>query len=238
MSDMYTILINDDHSFLHTVRKRIMCRSNMIDNIRFLVNPTYGDLDMTKVNAVLEYVTPISRTYGTVVLNPSAELYHNRVEYIVPVDLKFTNEVGELELTINFSYLVLDAETETFKEQVRRIGSTSITIHNDVRWSDYIANSSLDNIAQIMLTNQSILEQQKVYAEMIAYEKADSIAKDEETNEIYLTSQGREIGARIKDSDSCADGEIPVVDFDDIKTDSDVNTGESEEKEVNNVVEF
>lgn len=232
MSNMYTILINEDHSFLHTVRKRIMCRSNMIDNIRFLVSPTYGNLDMTQVNAVLEYVTPISRTYGTIVLKPSENLYHNKVEYIVPVDLRFTYEVGELELTINFSYL--SKEGETFREQVRRVGSTSITIHNDVRWSDYIASSNLDNIAQIMMTNQSILEQQKVYAEMIAYERADSIVKDEETNEIYLTSQGREIGARIKDADSCADGEgIPAVDFSDISDDV-----PDDKNEVNNVVDF
>lgn len=231
MSDMYTILINNDHSFLHTVKKRIMCRSNMIDNIRFLVNPTYGNLDMTKVNAVLEYVTPITRTYGTIVLTPSEELYCNKVEYTVPVDLKFTNEVGELELTINFSYLAL--EDGTFKEQVRRVGSTSITIHNDVRWSDYIANSSLDNIAQIMMTNQSILEQQRVYAEMVAYDRADNIAKDPETNEIYLTSMGREIGTRIKDSDTGADGEIPVVDFSDMSDDS-----SNDRYDVDNVVDF
>lgn len=232
MSEMYTILINEDHSFTHTNKKRIMYRSNDIDSIRFLVKPTYGDLDMTTCNTVLEYVTPISRKYDVIVLKPSAELYKNRVEFILPIDTRFTSEVGELELTINFSYLSMN-DDGTFKEQVRTIGYTSLLIEDTVRWSDYIASSSLDNIAQIMLTNQSMMEEIKAQAELIAYEKADSIAKDEETNEIYLTSNGVEIGKRIVDSDTCtAEDGVPVVDF------SVIEPEKPEDGLVDNVVEF
>lgn len=233
MNDLYTILINEDHSFTHTNKKKIMYRSTGIDTVRFLVNQKYNDLDMRTANVVLEYVTPVNRSYGVVVLTPSAELYKNRVEYLLPIDLKFTSEIGDLEFTINFSRLNMNEEG--FLEQVRPIGYTSIKIHDTVRWSDYIASSNLDNIAQIMLTNQSMLEQQKVYAEMLAYEKADNIAKDEETNEIYLTSNGVEIGNRIKDSDTCsAENGVPVVVFNssDDPDDDDTNS------EVDNVVEF
>jgi len=212
MSDMYTILINEDHSFTHTNKKRIMCRSTGIDKVKFLVNQTYGNLDMTTCNVVLEYVTPISRKYDVIVLTKSEELYKNRVEYILPIDTRFTSEVGDLEFTISFTNLNLDntVDINAFTEQVRKIGTTTITIHDTVRWSDYIASSSLDNIAQIMLTQQSLMEQQKVYAEMIAYSKADGIAKDEETNEIYLTSNGVKLGEGVIDDGIGEDG-IPII---------------------------
>jgi hypothetical protein len=233
MNDLYTILINEDHSFTHTNKKKIMYRSTGIDTVRFLVNQKYNDLDMRTANVVLEYVTPVNRSYGVVVLTPSAELYKNRVEYLLPIDLKFTSEIGDLEFTINFSRLNMNEEG--FLEQVRPIGYTSIKIHDTVRWSDYIASSNLDNIAQIMLTNQSLMEQQKQYAEMLAYEKADNIAKDEETNEIYLTANGVQIGNRIKDSDTCtAENGVPVVEFDSINDPGSEDTS----NEVDNVVEF
>ncbi len=236
MNDMYTILINEDHTFTHSRKKRIMYRSNLIDSIRFLVKKTYNDLDMTKVNAVIEYRTPISKKYSTIVLKQSDELYKNRVEFILPIDLKFTSEIGELEFTINFSYLSMNEEDGTFKEYVRPIGKTSILIEDTVHWSDYIANSNLDNIAQIMLKNQSLLEEQKAYAEMIAYERADGIAKDEKTNEIYLTAQGKEIGNRIKDSIGCGDKDgVPVIDLTS-EVDSDIPN--IPDKEEDDVIEF
>lgn len=218
VNNMYTILINDNHSFTHTSRKRIMYGSNLIDGIRFLVNPFYNDLDMMKANAIFEYKLPASKTYGTIVLTASEELYKNRVEFILPIDTRFTGEVGELEFSINFSYLSTN-DDGTSKEQVRPIGTTSIFIEDTEHWSDYISDSTshMESIAQIMLDNQKILEQQKVYAEMIASERADGIAKDEETNEIYLTSQGKEIGSRVKDEAGSSDIDlekgIPVIEF-------------------------
>ena len=235
MSDLYTILINEDHSFIHTNKKKIMYRSTNIDKIRFLVNQTYGDLDMSKVNAVLEYVLPISHTYDTIILKQSEELYKNRVEFILPIDLTLTSEVGELELTINFSYLEMK-EDGTFVERVRKIGTTYITIHKTPTWSDYIPDAKLDNIAQIMLKQQSLLEEQLELAEIMAMEKADGIAKDEETNEIYLTSQGVKLGTGVVDETVDEDG-VPVIDFGSYSGSDDTSTPEVPEEE-SNVVEF
>ena len=91
MGDMYTILINEDHSFIHTKKKRIMQRSN-VDAIRFLVNPQYNDLDMTTASAVIEIRMPVSHTYVPITLTQSAELYKDRVEFILPLDLNLTKE--------------------------------------------------------------------------------------------------------------------------------------------------
>lgn len=213
MNSMYTILINEDHSLIHSVRKKIMRRSTGIDSIRFLVNQKYGDLDATKANVVLEIRTPITHKYKAVKLTASKELYRDKVEFIFPITLENTLEVGKLELTISFSYLEKDSEGN-FTEMVRRIGTTSIEIHEDVNWSDYIASSELDNIAQIMMYQQALMEQQKEYAEMIAYKKADGIEKDEETNEIYLTSNGIKLGKGVIDSEGNFDENgVPIVDL-------------------------
>lgn len=233
---MYTILIRDDHSFSHTNKNRIMKRSNMIDTIRFIVNPIYGDgstqLDMAKTNVVLEYVTPISRKYGTVILHPEEELYKGKVQYLLPLDLKFTSEAGELELTINFSYLSMDTNGN-YIEQVRPIGYTSLEITDTKNWSDYIPSADLDNIAQMMLLNQSIAEQNRVNIELMNDMMPTSIKKDDES--IYLINEsGQKVGESISiDSINDCDCEngVPVVDFNVVQP-------EESEETVNNVVEF
>lgn len=222
MDNMYTILINEDHSFSHTVKKKIMCRSTGIDSIRFLVNQMYGDLDMKEANVVLEIRTPISKTYKPVVLEASEELYKNRVEFIFPITIEYTKEVGDLELTINFSYLEKD-EDGNFTERVRRIGVTSIEIHDTVHWSDYITDSNLDNIAQIMLSQQSLLEEQREIALALADNQEDC-ATDlvVEDGKLYLVkADGNKKGNGadvvvprvVDDSDGANDGLIELGDI-------------------------
>lgn len=230
MDNMYTILINEDHSFTHTVKTKIMCRSTGIDSVRFLVNQTYGDLDMKEANVVLEIRTPISKTYKPVVLEASEELYKNRVEFIFPITIEYTKEVGDLELTINFSYLEKD-EDGNFTERVRRIGVTSIEIHDTVHWSDYIADSNLDNIAQIMLSQQSLLEEQREIALALADNQEDC-ATDlvVEDGKLYLVkADGNKKGNGadvvvpriVDDSDGANDGliELGDVTYDDNTSD-------------------
>ena len=232
MNDCYTILIQEDNSFVHTVKKKIMQRSTGIDTVRFLVGQNYGDLDMSKVSIILEYVTPVSKTYDTITLTQSENLYRNKVEFLLPIDLKFTSEVGDLELTINFAYLEKQ-EDGRFVERVRKTGTTYITIHKSPSWSDYIPDEKLDNIAQIMLKQQSLLEEQKALAEIIASEKVDGITKDESTKEIYLTSNGKKLGKGVIDeTGDCEDG-VPVVEFSVVEPDE-----PDTDKPVDNVVEF
>lgn len=237
MSDFYTILINDDHSFTHAVRKRIMHRSNNIDSIKFLVKPTYNGfeypLDMSKVNVVVQYVTPISRTYKPVILKPEKELYKNRVQYILPITIDMTKEVGELELTINFSYLLM--KDEGFIEQVRPLGYTSLTIEETKNWSDYIPESDLDNIAQMMLLNQSVAEQNRINIELMNESMVKSLKRNEADNTLYLVNEdgvqiGEAVSADLGDCD-CEYG-IPVVDF------TIVEPEKPDDELVDNVVEF
>ena len=229
MSNFYTILINDDHSFTHTNKKRLLRGSKNIDGIKFLVKQMYNDLDMTKVNAILEYKKPISCQYGTIVLTPESELYKNRVQYILPVDTTITGEIGEFGLTINFSYLSM-SESGEFKEQVRPVGSTALLIEDTPHWSDYIPSADLSNIAQMAMMNQASVEQNRVNIEMmnemLLRDTASTLTVED--GKLYLVSAaGEKMG-------SPADVVVPrTVDDDALPGDGLIELGEIEIDERN-----
>lgn len=228
---MYTILVRQDDTLIATVKQNIMHRSSMVRQLRFLVDPIYGNqsLNMTDYVCILEYRTPISHKYTPVVLTPSEELYKDKLEYVLTLDTKITAEVGEVELKLIWTKPEMLADG-SFNDYVRKTASTSITVLPVEQWSDYIADSDLDSIAQMILTTQAQTEQLKVYADYLQMSKADGIKYNKDTNELTLTASGNVIDtAHLEEDCDCEDG-IPVVEFG-IKP-------EEEKSEVDNVVEF
>ena len=232
MIRLYTILVNSDNSLTKTVVERIMQGSSMVDKLHFLVDQTYKGHDMTTFKLVMEYVLPISRKYIVEEMTPSTELYKGKVEYILPFDTKLTVESGDIELKLTFTKLEMD-ENGNFIERVRKIDSTYIKVLPVARWADYISDSNLDSIAQMMLSAQALAEQNLATAEYLSMNKADNIKYDREVNELWLESNGERIGdvvTELPNNDcGCEDG-VPVVVFND-------ETG-PENTEVDNVIEF
>lgn len=230
---MYTILINDNNTLTQSKKERIMHRSSNINTFRFLVSQTWVDrgvsTDIRDYDCVMEYRTPISNTYTPIVLTPSEELYKDKVEYLVPITSKFTKEIGQLEIKFIFTLLEMDA-SGNFIEHSRKTDTTKIDILRTDNWSDYIADSNLDNIAQIMLQTQAQAEQLKMYNELIYATKADGIKYDSETNKLDLTANGVVIDTATLEECELEDG-VPVVDFSVVKPDF-------PDDEVDNVVEF
>ena len=172
-------------------------------------------------------------TYTPEILTPSDELYSGKLDYRLPVDTKITSEVGDIEFKFMFIRADMDADGKVI-ERVRKTGSSTLTILPVAMWSDYIADAKLDSIAQILLMNQATANQLGSYADALNMTKADNIAKDTDTNEIYLTANGKEIGNRIKTEGSSVTDEhgVPVVDF------SSHSSAPDENFELNNVIEF
>lgn len=232
---MYTILINADNSLTQSIKEPIMHRESNVHTFRFLVDPIWiyngVETDMRNYTCILEYRTPISERYAPVVLTPSAELYKDKLEYIMPITTKLTAEVGELEMKFIFTWVEMTPDGK-FVEHSRKTSSTAVTIIPVEQWSDYIANSDLDNLAQIMMQNQAQIEQNRLYAEMIMATKADGVKYDRDTNILSLISQGVEIdSAQLEENNcDCEDG-VPVVDF------TIVEPGEEDPK-LDNVIEF
>ena len=231
---VHTILINSDNTITNRMNGNIMHRSSNVDSLRILVEPTYkdqyGNLNMSDCTCVIEFVTPIGKRYIPKVLTPSEELYKNRLEYLLPITLDLTKESGELEFKFIFNKLEMRSDG-SFIERSRKTRSSSISILPVEQWSDYIADESLDSIAQIMLTSQSLIEQQKAYAEMLLQRKIDNIEYDSESNVLKGYADGVEIDSVQLENSDCEDG-VPVVDF------SNMTPTPEEDTEVDNVVEF
>lgn len=239
---MYTILVKSDDTLIATNRENIYHRTSLVHKLRFLVDPEYqyGDevSDIRSYVCTLEYKTPISDTYMPVILSPSINLFKGKVEYLLPIDTAITSEVGNVELKLTWVKLSMN-DDGTFKEQVRKTPTTYIEVLPVAQWSDYITDSKLDNIAQILLSAQSQNEQIKAYVDqiqalgqMFMVTKADNIKYDEETNTLQLQSMGSPIGnPAILEDCECEDG-VPVVDF------SGQQEPDAPNDEINNVVDF
>lgn len=190
---MYTILVNDDNSLTTTVKQRIMHRSTMVDDLHFLVNPTYNGHDMSVFTCTLEYVLPVSKEYTAEVLVLSPELYKDKLEYKLPVDTKLTSEAGSISLKLTFTNLEMD-DTGKIVERVRKIDSTTIDVIAVEQWSDYIPSANLDPIVEMLLIAQREREAIKDYAEQLHTTKLDDIVLDVESNEVYGVANGKRSG--------------------------------------------
>lgn len=234
---MYTILINSDDSMVASIKEPIYHRSSMIQKLRFLVDPQWNKneefLNLRDFMCTMEYRTPASKKYIPVLLEPSEKLYKNKLEYVVNVDTTMTAEVGNVELKLTWVKLEMNGDG-SFIERCKPTSSIIIEVLPVAQWSDYVADSDLSNIAQIMLTNQATIEQMKIYAEQLekmgkefTLKKADNMNYNKNENSIQLESNGSPIGEKVKLSlcgcdgsgNSSGSGEydsngIPTVDFD------------------------
>jgi hypothetical protein len=229
---LYTILINKDDTITASVRENIMHRTSMVNKLHILTDPIYQEngmnLDMRNFTCVIEYVLPVTRKYIVEVLTPSEELYKDKLEYFLPIDTRITSEPGDVAYKFQFTKLEM-APDGSFIERSRLTSSSVLQIIPVERWDDYIASDDLSSIAQMIMANQSLIEQQKLYAEMIYATKADSIEYDKETNKLSLIGNGNELDSVTLEECDMEDG-IPVVDFSVVEPEQD--------DEVNNVVEF
>lgn len=212
---MYTILVNDDHELVTTVKERIMERSNLVNKLHFLVSPTYDELDMSEAAVVLEYVSPISKKYRFEILNKSEELYKGYLEYVLPFDTKLTKEAGEIELQLSFMLASMDSDGQV-KDYDRKTSSTTITIVPVAEWSLQIPDDVLAPLDQKILAIQRQINQIEDLQETIVSTSPDGLVVDED-GKLSLGVDGESIGNKIDilvprtpDDDGTNDGLIEL----------------------------
>lgn len=193
---MYTILVNNDNTLVTSIKERIMQRSKLVDSLHFLADTIYKDIDMTDFTVTLEYVLPVSKEYKTEILVRSEELYKDKLEYKLPFDTLLTKEPGEIEVQITFTKVDLDEEGNPL-QYVRKTSSTTITIVPITAWSDIIPDSALSSIDQRILKTDAQIKALLEANEITRLEKADNLVLDTDTKELYLTSDGAQIGNKV-----------------------------------------
>ena len=193
---MYTILVKDNNELVTTVKERIMQRSKLVDNLHFLVDQTYKNVDMSDFVVTMEYILPISREYKIETLVKSDELYKEKIEYTLPFDTCLTKEHGKIEVQLTFTKVAMDADGNVV-QQVRKTSPTSITIVPIAAWSNMIADSDLTALDQRIIMTQAMVEAANETLAAIEMSKADNIVYDKDTNVLQLTANGNPIGDKI-----------------------------------------
>lgn len=244
---MYTILVRNDDTLVATQRENIFHKTSMVHKLRFIVDPITTkngkEVDLRTCICTLEYKTPISNAYVPLILQPSSELYKDKLEYLIPIDTAITAEVGTVEMYLGWKNVTMNQDG-TFEQYSRFTEKIGVEILPTTTWSDFIPSEKFDMLTQILLKNQAQNEQMAVYVEQInqmtqwnTLNKADNL-HSEETEDgkqfIQLESMGMPIGdpVEVKGGNGNCDCEegVPAVDFSDVEPDKDI--------EVDNVVEF
>ena len=193
---MYTILVTQDNELVTSVKERVMQRSKLVDNLHFLLDPMYKEIDMNDFVVMMEYILPISKEYKSEILIKSDGLYKEKLEFKLPFDTSLTKEAGNIKLQLTFTKVDLDTKGNNV-QYVRKTSPTTITIIPISAWSDIIPDSALNAIDQRIVETQAQIKALEELNNVIATTKADNIVLDEETHELYLTSSGTAIGNRI-----------------------------------------
>lgn len=211
---MYTILVNDNNELVTTVKERIMQRSKLVDELHFLANPVYKNVDMSDFTVTMEYVLPVSREYKTETLVKSDALYKGQLEYILPFDTCLTKEAGKIEIQLTFSKVVLDADGKS-KQMVRKVGPSTITIVPVTAWSDIIPDSALSALDQRIIMVDAMINAANEMNQYMFENKADDISYNEDTKELQLLAGVKPVGKKVVLKTECEDLEdgVPVVDL-------------------------
>lgn len=211
---MYTFLIGDDNTLTASVTERIMERSKMVDNMHFLADQIYKDVNMSDFTVMLEYVLPISKKYKTEFLKKSENLYKNKLEYLLPFDTNLTSEAGDIEIQLTFTKVEMNSEGKTI-QYVRKVGPGIVHIIPISKWSDIIPDEALSTLDQRIIALEALNKAMTDRFNINLDNKADNLMYDDE-HRIQLTSNGMPIGNAIKittESVEVEDGSLRVVQF-------------------------
>lgn len=221
---MYTILVNPDNTLYGSQKSRIMQRSKLVDNLRFIVEPIYNDVDMTSATVMLEYVLPVSRKYKTALLVLDDERYNNCfLQYKLPFDTGMTNEAGSLELQLTFAYVEMDTNGVGI-QRVRKTSPTTIEVIPITAWSDIVPDDALSSLDERLIKLDSQMRAMNDYLDVLDNNQVDDLVYDDNKETLQLYANGKGVGSKVSVRDILDDG-IPTVDLDsDSDNDSDDNT--------------
>lgn len=237
---MYTILVNEDNTLYGSHKERIMQRSKLVDNLVFIVNPIYKDVDITSASVMLEYVLPVSREYKTILLTLSEERYNDCfLQYKLPFDTDLTSQAGALELQLTFAYVEM-MPNGVGVQRVRKTSSTFVEIIPITAWSDIVPDSALSGLDQRLIKLDGQIRAMNDYMNVLDNTQVDNLMYNPKEETLQLYANGVGVGNKVSVRDMLDDG-IPVVDLDSNPSDNNNsadNCGCEGNREKNNVVEF
>ena len=211
---MFTILVADDNQLIVTKKERIMQKSKLVDDLCFLVRPTYKGYNMEDCTVTMLYCLPESRRAVSETLTKSDEMHGEFLQYILPFDTALTSEAGDVKVKLSFVLADLDTNCKTI-QRVRKTDKVVIPIVSTDAWGSIIPDSMLDALDQRILKQDAQIKELAELGKLINDTKADNIRYNKASKELQLSSGGKAIGdVVIIDSSECGDTDgVPAVDF-------------------------
>jgi len=193
---MYTILVSDTNELVTTVKERIVQRSKLIDNLHFLVSPTYKEYDMQNFTAMLEYILPVSRELHSEILTKSDELYKGMIEYKIPLDTSITKEAGNVEMQITFAYVEMAPDGQVY-QRVRKTTPTTLQVISVPSWCDLVPDGALTALDQRLIQVEAMMQAANDMAQSLSDTKADNITYNKTDNSLQLMANDNLIGQKV-----------------------------------------
>ncbi len=211
---MFTILVADDNQLIVTKKERIMQKSKLVDDLCFLVRPTYKGYNMEDCTVTMLYCLPESRRAVSETLTKSDEMHGEFLQYILPFDTALTSEAGDVKVKLSFVLADLDTNGKPI-QRVRKTDKVVIPIVSTDAWGSIIPDSMLDALDQRILKQDAQIKELAELGKLINDTKADNIRYNKASKELQLSSGGKAIGdVVIIDSSECGDTDgVPAVDF-------------------------
>ena len=210
---MYTILVNRDNTLYGSQKSRVMQRSKLVDELRFIVEPVYNGIDMTSATIMLEYVLPVSRKYKTALLVLDNERYNDCfLQYKLPFDTDLTSEAGSLELQLTFAYVEMNPNGIGI-QRVRKTSPTTIEIIPITAWSDIIPDEALSGLDERLIKLDAQMRGLNDYMNVLDNNQVDDLVYDDDNETLQLSAKGRGVGTKVSVRDMLDEG-TPVVDLD------------------------
>lgn len=187
---MYTLIMREDKQLLPSGSNvgQLFEMERNIDTFRFLVVPTYGDLDLSKCVMTVKYITPAG-IYNCRMIQPEKELYKGFLDYRMPIDAEITSKVGVLRLRL--CWMAVDSTSGIIEKEYCLKSSD---YYMEVTPAQMAGEPSSDPTGEITIMKQQLATAvEKV--EMVQNElmnKADDIEVID--NQIWAMSDGKPVG--------------------------------------------
>lgn len=118
---------------------------NCVDRFQILIPVMYGDVDLSKFTAAMEYIDEDKNAYLEI-LSKDEEIYKDKyVKFTLPINTQITKRAGDITAQLSLNYV--DPETQT--QYVLHTSEVIITIHPV---SDYykFSDDSLNKIDNLV----------------------------------------------------------------------------------------
>ena len=153
MNSKQIIFRNDSKSLSICNRVRIFEGEKNVDCFEFMIPSTYNNIDLTKCDIVLVYITPDGIEHNLLINDyKQSEVYKKFNVYLIDIDERFTSIAGELKLYLKFT------SSQNSKDIILETSSATIDLDKVPSGESGITPEKQDAIDQILLRSQEALK--------------------------------------------------------------------------------